>query len=293
MSESTPGYRRPDTLEETCDLLAEHEHDARLVAGGQSVSLLLRQDLLDPSVIVDVSDLEALDGIRVEEDGVRIGGTTTYAALGDHEVARTHEVFGDAVAVIADEQVRNLGTVGGAVAHADPSLDVLPPLLCLDATVHLAGPDGSRSVAFEDLYTGYMATDLDQDEVIEAITVERPSGPDGSAYEKYATVEGGWATVGVASRLELATEGDRIASARVALAAVADTPVRARAAEEHLEGHPPTADRLTAASERIPADIEPLEDLAGSAAYKESLAVRLGERSLERSAGRASGGESA
>lgn len=290
MSEPASPYVTPDSVQEACRILATHGPDAKVVAGGQSLSLLLRQGLLDPDVIVDISDLPEIDGITDRDGLVRIGATTTYSELGTTSPVADIGVLADAVDVIADEQVRNLGTIGGAVAHADPSLDILPPLRCLDTTVEVAGPDGTRRLPLAEFYEGYMETTLSDGELVAGLTVEAPGPFTGTAYEKYAAVAGGWATVGVASSLTLADDGKTIQEATVSLTAVDDTPVRARSAEERLSGEPATQSSLEAAAPRIPDDINPLADLSGSVSYKETLAVRLGTRSLERSLTRASGG---
>lgn len=289
MSKSQPSYLKPDSLAEACDVLSTRGKDAKVVAGGQSLSLLLRQDLLDPAVIVDISELSELGGIEVDSGRVSIGATATYSSLASHDITDGYRALGDAVAVIGDVQVRNLGTIGGAVAHADPSLDILPALLCADAELGLAGPDGRRSVPFEEFYEAYMQTALDDGEILAEITFDLPTEPYGSAYEKYANVDGGWAIVGVNSLLELSDDGSRIETARLALTAVDDTPVRAPSAETRLEGTTPSENVLDDAADAIPADINPLEDISGSIEYKETLAVRLGRRSLDRALERATG----
>lgn len=291
MSDTQDPYVRPDSIDEACEILRTHGPDAKVVAGGQSLSLLLRQNLLDPAVIVDVSELPGMQGIRTDEERIHVGATTTYTTLETDDRIEEVGALADSVDVIADAQVRNLGTIGGAIAHADPSLDVLPPLLCLDATLVVAGPDGRRTVEFDAFYDGYMETDLGDGEVVAGLSIRAPRPGSGSAYEKYASVDGGWATVGAASAIELDADGDTIERARVALAAVDDTPVRAPTAESRLEGEPATDDVLADAADQIPEDIAPLEDLSGSVPYKESLSVRLGTRSLERSLERAQRGE--
>lgn len=293
MSGSQPSYVQAESVDEACELLADHGHDAKVLAGGQSLSLLLRQDLLDPTVIVDVSEIPELGGIGVADGTVAIGAATTYNELRDHEVASTFGCLGDAVGVIADEQIRNLGTIGGAVAHADSALDILPPLRCLEATLVLAGPGGRREVPFEEFYTGYMTTELGDDEVVLEIRFEASADRRGSAYEKFANVSGGWATVGVGSRVELSADGDRIEEAHVVLAAVDDTPVRAGTAADVLVGSTPDGDTIDEAADAIPDDIDPLEDIAGSAEYKRTIASRLGRRSLHTALDRAAGGERA
>ena len=293
MNKSHPSYVTPESIDEVSNLLDEHGQDAKLMAGGQSLSLLLRQDLLDPVVIVDISQIDGLNDITTVGGEVRIGATTTYDDLESHPIAREYTCLGDAVDVIADQQIRNLGTVGGAVAHGDPSLDVLPPLVCLDARLHVVGKDSERRVPFPEFYQSYMMTDLADDELVAGIEFDAIDAPHGSAYEKFANVRGGWATVGVGSVITLADDGETIETARVALSAVDDTPVRAPSAEEILEDATASDNVAKRAAAEIDHDIEPLDDLAGAADYKADLAIRLGARNIRTAIDQAKGGETA
>lgn len=281
-------YERPDTVEDARALLDRFGQDAKLTAGGQSLMLLLRQGLLAPEVVVDVSEIPALDGTTVEDGTVRIGATTTYAALGDHRISTRFSALGDAIAVIADPQVRNRGTIGGAIGHADPSLDLVPNLLCLDAEVHLGSVDGERSVPLAEFCQGYMQTDLAANELVEAVTFADDADGWGSDYTKHSNVKGGWATVGATSRVKLSAAG-RCEDVRVGLAAVAETAVRSSSVEEALTGQEPDDETVSSAATAVGNDIDPLDDLSGSASYKEDLAVTLTERSLRSAIERAGG----
>ncbi len=283
-----PAYERPGDLPSVRALLAEHGEAAKLTAGGQSLMLLLRQGLLDPDVLVDISAVPALSGVEVADGTVTVGAATTYAELQSHPATARTGGLADAITVIADPQVRNMGTIGGAVSHADPALDVIPVLLCLDAWVRVGGVTGTRTVPLEAFLTGYMVTDLASEELIEAIRFEAGDGW-ASAYEKHATVKGGWATVGAAAAVRLSGDGGTIESVRVALAAVAETAVRAPSVEAALEGEPATRERVALATEHVRADIDPLDDLSGSANYKEAVAETVTERSIAAAIERAGG----
>lgn len=281
-------YTAPQTPAETHELIERSGHDGKIVAGGQSLSLLMRQGLLNPGVIIDITDVPEFNGITVDDDSVRIGATTTYTDLEQHAISTEVGVLGDAASVIADVQVKNLGTIGGAISHADPSLDIIPPLLCLDATVEIGSVGGTRRVPLSEFAFGYMTTDLEPAELVEAVVFDRPVG--GSAYQKHSNVKGGWATVGAAALVTLSDGGETIADARVALTAVGDTAIRATSVEESLTGAPTTAEAVETATEDIGDDIDPLDDISGSVEYKTRLAETLSKRAISHAVVR-SGGE--
>lgn len=281
-------YLSPDSLEEARDLLSEYP-SAKITAGGQSLILLMRQGLLDPDRIVDISGVPDLSGVTERDDRVVVGATTTYDALESHDVSARYPELGDACEVIADPQVRNMGTIGGAVGHADPSLDIVPPLLCLDAEVRLGRAGETRTLPLEEFHLGHMDPDLDDGELVEAVSFDAGTANAGGAYEKHANVHGGWATVGAAAHVTLDDAGARFRDVRVAFAGVADTAVRAPTVEAALTGGPVAGDAIEAATDDAPADIDPLGDYLGSASYREHLATVLARRALETAVGRAGG----
>ena len=286
VSSNETAYYRPATAEEAYELLDEHGREAKIVAGGQSLMLLLRQDLIDPGVIVDISDVPAFAGIEVTDDEVAIGATTTYDELESHRVATRYAALADCVSVIADPQVRNMGTVGGAVSHADPSLDLVPVLLALDARVRVGSVAGSRTVDLAEFVWGFMETDLEPAEAVESIAFNRLPESAGTVYKKHSNVKGGWATVGVAATVILADDGG-FEDIRVALAAVDNTAVRARSVEEALAGAPVDEETVADAAEAVREDIDPLDDISGSRSYKQALAENLTKRAITAAADRA------
>lgn len=278
---SGPDYYRPDSVEEACVHLDEIDRQIKIVSGGQSLSLLLRQNMLDPDALVDISGIPELSILEEDDDTVRIGATTTYATFQSSPLSDRYPAIGEAVSVIADQQVRNAGTIGGAVSHADPYLDVVPPLLCHEATVEVQSVDGTRTMPLEEFCWAYMETDLQEGELLTAIEFEREPALSGT-YSKASNIHGGWATVGVAATMALDGDGDgdAIDVARVALAGVGDTALRAETAEDALAGAAPTDERIVSAAESVVEDIDPLGDLTGSADYKERLAENLTKRAL-------------
>lgn len=286
MTTDEPAYYAPDSLTAARQRL-EAADDPLVIAGGQTLMLLLRQGFVDADALVDVTRVPSMSGISTEGDTATVGATATYADLADHSLADRVGMLGDACAVIADRQVRNAGTVGGAVCHADPSFDVLAPLLAIAADLRLVGDEGTRRLPLSEFLVGHMQTALRADELLESIRFEVPGPARGSAYEKHAPVEGGWTTVGAAAAVEV--EDGTFTDPRVALAAVGDTTVRARSVEAALAGEPADDDAIEAASGAVVEDVDPIDDRAGSAAYKRRLAETLVERSLATARDRAGG----
>lgn len=283
-----PDYYVPETVEEAARRLAETDGSAKVVAGGQTLTLLLRQGFLEPNVFLDVTSIQSMSGISNDGERVDIGATTTYEDLLAHEVSSNVEMLDDACSVIGDRQVRGLGTVGGAMCHADPALDIIAPLYTLDASVTLVSEDDHRTVPLGEFFVGHMQTARGETELLTSIRCHLPATEQwGTAYEKHARVEGGWATVGVAATIGLTDE--TISDARIALTAVADSSVRASTAEAELIGERASEQAIERASQAVAADIDPIDDVSGSAPYKTQLAETLTERTLRRAIDRAGG----
>ncbi|MEF8825092.1 MAG: FAD binding domain-containing protein, partial [Halapricum sp.] len=188
---SETAYYTPETVTAARDRLAGTGF-RKVVAGGQTLTLLLRQDLIEADALVDVGDVPALSGIAVENGTATVGATTTYRYLAAHGLGDQVAMLCEACSVVGDRQVRNMGTVGGALGHADPAFDLLPVLCCLDAEVDLGCPDGERTVPIEEYLVGHMRTAREPEELIERVRF--PIDPEmGSAYEKHARTEDGWA----------------------------------------------------------------------------------------------------
>jgi carbon-monoxide dehydrogenase medium subunit len=270
-------YARPATLDEAVQILASDE-DAKVLAGGQSLIPLLRLRLAAPTVLVDLGRLGDLRGIRDDGDALVIGAMTTYATvLADPLVAQHAALLAQATATIADRQVRNLGTVGGSLAHADPAGDLPAVVVALDATFSVTGPSGSRDVPAPEFFVDYLTTALQPGEVLTAIRVPKLSGWS-SHYEKFQHTAQGWALVGVAAAVRRDNGG--IAEARVALTNMGTIPVRASAVESALTGSPVGGEAVVAAAAHAAEGTEPTGDLSASAEYRVHLAKVLTERAL-------------
>jgi carbon-monoxide dehydrogenase medium subunit len=281
-------YVAPRTVEEAVDHLARHGADARVLAGGQSLVRLMNTRLATPAVIVDITRVAGLDGIAVENGSVRIGALARQRAAELSNVVRAEApLFAEAGAHVAHASVRRRGTVVGSIAFADPSAELPAALLALDGEAVVTGPDGERTVAAADLFTGPFETSLREGELISAVRVPRRSGARaGAAWIEVARRQGDLPVCGAGAVLTLDDAG-AIASARVALCGVGPTPVRATDVEEALAGGRPTEEAITGAAERAARDLDPPSDPHGSAAYRRHLAVVMTRRSLRRAAERA------
>ncbi|GAC1313376.1 MAG: glyceraldehyde dehydrogenase subunit beta [Chloroflexota bacterium] len=285
---STLAYAAPETLAEVLELLARHQDDAKLLAGGQSLLVLLRQGLVTPSVLITLRHVDELRTVAFSEDvGLSLGATVTQAQVERNEAVRQHyPALAEAASLVATRQVRNLGTIGGNLCHADPTADPPAALIALGAQLEIIGPGGTRQVAVEDFVRDFMETDLSPDEVLARVLLPPPRPAAGSAYEKHRLREVDTALVGVAVWLEVDDTGATIRDARVGLAAAGATPMRSRAAEAELRGAPATADSLARAAVAAADACEPLSDIEASEWYRRQMVrvfvQRAGSRALHR-----------
>ncbi|WP_448072609.1 FAD binding domain-containing protein [Georgenia yuyongxinii] len=279
MIPATFDYLAPTSLSEALAALAEHGDDAKIIAGGQSLLPVLRMRLNAPEVLVDLGRVPGLAGVTDTGDRLRIGGMTTYQQLLDDPAVAEHAgVLVKAITEVADPQIRHRGTLGGALAHADPAGDVGAPVLALDATMVIAGADGTeRRVSAADFFVGLFETAVGPGEVLVAVEMPKHTGW-GSAYEKFVRVSHQWAIVGVA--VTARAEGGTITEARVALTNMGATPLRARDVEQALIRMPATAADLDAICARAGEGTEPPSDLNGDAEYRRHLAGVLTRRAV-------------
>ena len=280
-------YAAPETLEEALALLREHGAEAKVLAGGQSLVPLLNYRLSRPRLVVDVNGLP-LAGIRVENESLRLGALTRHHVLEESaEIARVCSVLPEVARLIGNVRVRSLGTVGGSLAHADPAAELPMAMVVLDARLTLASAAGRRTVAAREFFTGYLSTALGADELLTQIEVPVTEGM-GWAVEEFARRAGDFAVVAVAAGVSLDRRG-RVDDARVALAGVADRPLRATAAEDALRDQEPSADRLARAAEVVRERLDPPSDAFVSGAYRRHLAGVLTRRALARALSAAGG----
>jgi aerobic carbon-monoxide dehydrogenase medium subunit len=293
------GYARADSLDRALSLLAEAAAagtDAKLLAGGQSLLPLMKLRLATPQTLVDIGGLTELSGVASDARTTTIGALTTYRALQhDPQIAAGFPAMTDALAVLADQQVRARGTIGGCVAHGDPAADLPAVLLALDAEVLITATSDARTVPLDDFLQGIFATDLAADEIVTAITLPAvppaaagatgARGAEGSAYEKFEQPASHLPLAGVCAAVTI--EDEVITSARVAVTGVASRPFRARHAERSLVSAPPAPSSLDAAAALVAEGVRPLSDQHASGPFRLHLAQVLAGRALRRAAGRA------
>ncbi|MBX5441411.1 MAG: xanthine dehydrogenase family protein subunit M [Solirubrobacteraceae bacterium] len=274
-------YVAPASLDEALRALADGGEDAKPLAGGHSLLPLMKMRLAVPTLLVDLRRLEGLRGIERENGDWRIGPLTRHADL---QRRADLGVVAQTAALIADQQVRNRGTIGGSLAHGDPASD-LPAVLAATegrVTIRDAG-GGSRTVAAADLFQDYLTTAVGPGELITEVRIPALDGW-GHAYEKFTRRAEDWAMVGVCALVKRAPDGS-CEDVRVAFTNMASTPIRATAVEQALRGGPLDDAAIAAAAEHADEGTDPPADLNASADYKRHLARVLTRRALQRAAG--------
>jgi len=277
----TYDYHEPDSVLEALDLLARHGEDAHLVAGATAFTLLWRQGLLRPGHVIGLRRIASLGGITSAGDGLVIGATVTHREVErSQEVARYCPAITRTFASVATVRIRNQATLGGNLAHADPAQDPPPMLMALGAQVVAASADGERAIALDELFVDVFTTSLRPGEILTAVRFPALAPGTRATYLKFLPrTADDYATVSVAAMLRVGDDGN-VADVRVALGACGPTPVRARSVEAALRGSRPDAKRIADAAARVTADIQPFDDVRGSAAYKRDMARVWTERAL-------------
>jgi len=276
-------YVKPSSVQDAVAALAEGGEDAKIIAGGQSLLPVLRLRLAAPSLLVDLGGIAELKGIRDDGDGIVIGAMTPYfELLGDNLVQEHVALLAQATHTVADNQVRHRGTLGGALAHADPAGDLGAPALALDAVMTIAGQSGTRTVSAADFFVDYFTTALGEGEILTAIRFPKYTGW-GSHYEKFNRTAQAWSMCAVAAAVRV--EGGSIAEARVGLTNMGTTPIRARAVEQALVGQPATAEAVRAAAEHATEGTAAPSDADAASDYREHLAKVLTGRAVLAAAG--------
>ena len=274
-------YFEPETVDSAIELLARGE-DARCLAGGQTLVAMMNAGLVEPKFLIGLRKICGLDEISRDVDGsLWIGTMARHATLAREPRLRgALNVVREAASVIAHPAIRNMGTFGGALCHADPNSDYPAAIVAAGAEIEIAGAAGHRMVPASQFFTGYLSTALNQGELVTRVRL--PKGPIGAVgvYEKFARVDGDYATVSVA--LIVQRLGQRCTFARIALAACAMTPVWVRKAEELLEGTTLDDGAVNVACEALLEACDPIDDVRGTAAYRRSLVPRLVRRALHR-----------
>ena len=281
-------YAAPTTLAEAIALLAQHEGDAKVLSGGQSLVPLLNMRLARPAVLVDLARIPDLDYVRSEGDGFAIGAMTRQRTVELSPLVQAqHPMLHAGMLLIAHPQNRNQGTVGGSLAHADPAAELPALALALEASFHAMGPQGERSIAASDFFLTYLTTALDSREILTAVRFPTLPARTGWSIVEVARRHGDFALAGVVALVALQPDG-RCASARLVLFGVGSTPIRAQGAEQLLVGQPVEPAVFARAGTQAAADLEePLSDVHATAIYRRDLARVLTGRALAEATSRA------
>jgi carbon-monoxide dehydrogenase medium subunit len=273
-------YTAPDSLEGAMRELADGGEDAKVLAGGHSLLPLMKLRLAAPTLLVDLRRVPGLRGVQREDGSFRVGAMTRHADL---QVNRELGVVADAASLIADQQVRNRGTIGGSLAHGDPASDLPAVVLALNASVTIAGPGGTREVPASELFIDYLTTAVAPGEILTEIRLPAMDGW-GHGYEKFNRRAEDWAMVGVVALVRKAADGS-CEDVRIGLTHMGSTPLRATAAEDALRGRGLDAQGIATAAEQAAEGTDPPGDLNATPEYKRHLARVLTRRALEQAAG--------
>jgi carbon-monoxide dehydrogenase medium subunit len=282
-------YMRPTSLAEATRLLASHADDAKILAGGHSLVPMMKLRLAAPKMLIDIGRLSELSGIHEENGTIVIGACTTHYALETSALVRQRcPLLAETAAAIGDVQVRNRGTIGGSIAHADPAADWPAAVLALDATITLVHRAGTRTVKAADFFVDLLTTTMASNEILTEIRVPANAPRTGSAYLKVLQPASGFALTGVAAQITLGTNNvpQRVA---VGITGVSNKPFRASATESALQGQAATPEALAQAATRAVESIDALGDIHASAEYRLHLARVYTKRALQTALARAQG----
>lgn len=280
-------YAAPSTLEEALALLEQHGDEAKILAGGHSLIPMMKLRFAEPEFLIDINNIPGLSYIKEEGGLLKIGAMTREADLEHSDlISAKYPIFTDASKLIADPQVRNMGTIGGNIAHGDAANDHPAVMLALNAEVEITGSSGKRIVSIDDFFFGFYMTAVQPNEILTAIHIPVPPGGTGNAYHKLERKVGDYATAGVAVQLTL-DRGGVVTAAGIGLTNVNATPLRAKRSEEALIGKTLTDDSIAQAAQFASEDCNPTADLRGDEAYKRAMVGVLVKRMINKAATRA------
>jgi len=263
-------YYAANSVDEALKLLAEHGDEAKILAGGHSLLPAMKLRLAAPTVLIDINPIAELRSINVG-DKVTIGAMTTYASLlNSAELKAALPVIAEAVDQIGDPQVRNRGTIGGALAHADPAADLPAVILALGGTLTAQGPEGTREISIDDFFVDMLTTSLEPNELLTTITLPKMGAGEGASYVKMVQPASGYAIVGAAAWVKLNGDGT-VAAARVAITGAGPKPTRLEEVENALVGGASSEEAVTAASEAVSDELELLGDIHASEDYRRAM----------------------
>jgi aerobic carbon-monoxide dehydrogenase medium subunit len=282
-------YSAPKTLEEALRLVERHGDDAKILAGGHSLLPLIKLRLAQPRYVIDIGGLRGMSYIREENGQIAIGALTTHADIESSNLLRTKcPLLAETASTIGDVQVRNRGTIGGSLAHADPAADYPAAILVLDAEIIAATSAGTRSIPVTEFFVDLLTTALRAGEILSQIRIVPREPGTGSAYEKMHQPASGFAIVGVAARVKAAKDG-KIEKVSVGVTGLGPRAYRASEVEKALVGKKGSEKVFADAARLVAQGIEALSDLHASADYRREMAAVYARRALEKAFARAQG----
>jgi carbon-monoxide dehydrogenase medium subunit len=273
-------YYAPRSLSDAVKFLAEHRDDVKIISGGQSLLPLMKMRLSKPGYVVDIGRIPGLNTITEQGDHLVIGALVTHAEIEDSDLLKLKcPLLPQTATTIADVQVRNRGTIGGSIAHADPAGDWPATIMALDADIQVSGPNGERWVKCSEFFLGLLMSVLEPDEIVTAIKVPI-TGRDKTAYQKAAPRSSGFAVTGVAVCLAIDAAGT-CSRAAIGITGVTDKAYRAERTEEMLTGKNLEASMIEQAASQSTRNIEVIEDINGSSEYRAHLTHVYVARAIE------------
>lgn len=279
MIPSKVDYHKPASVNEAVQLLADLGDDAKILAGGHSLIPMMKLRLANPEQLVDISGIEDLQVIRDNEKSITIGACASHSDIANNEAVQKHApMLAKAGAAIGDVQIRNFGTLGGSIAHADPAADWPGVLLAANASVVIAGPGGKREVDIDQFFKGLFTTAIEDGEIITAVKIPKTAANANSTYVKFAQPASRFAMAACAAALEM--DGSTVKSARVAFNGVSATPFRDTGIENALSGQSLSPDSISSATSGAADGVSIMSDQYASEDYRKHLAGVVAQRAL-------------
>jgi carbon-monoxide dehydrogenase medium subunit len=280
-------YHKADSVEGAISLLQELGDQAKLIAGGHSLLPIMKLRLAQPAHLIDLGPISSLRGVSANSSVIRIGAMTTHKQIAtDPSIRQQCPVLAEAAASIGDVQVRNRGTIGGALAHADAAADYPAAILALEAEIVAQGPNGERTIPASEFFVGFLTTSLAPDEILTEIHVPSLPYKTGASYQKLANQASGYALTGIAAIITVGDDG-RCSQAKIGITGAGDTAVRASGVEQALIGSSLDEAAIRAAAEHTGDGIDFLADIHASADYRRSVTIGLTRRAIATAADRA------
>jgi aerobic carbon-monoxide dehydrogenase medium subunit len=287
MNPTAFAYKRAASVDEAIALLTQHGDGAKLIAGGHSLLPIMKLRLAEPELLIDIGRISELQGIRDVGSEIAIRALATHHAIATNPLLRERiPLLAETASRVGDRQVRNRGTIGGALAHADAAADYPAAILALEATIVARGPQGERRIPANEFFVDFLTTALQPDEVLTEVRVAPPVAGHGWSYQKLANQASGYALVGVGTLVMLDGEG-ACSDVRVGVTGAAAVAWRASAVEAALRGQKLDAEGVAAAAAGLMDGIDPLDDLHGSAEYRRRVTEGLTRRAILQAADRA------